>query len=252
MRTLLLGLLLAAALLPPATGAAQVEPPDESLTDQPGPESLDAADTTTLLTPETVTAASPSELVRQRSRRRRSLFGRRDSTYVDTVGVGFFNKILAPVYPNPERAAVMSFLVPGAGQLYNRRFAWLKVPIIYAGYAALIYNGIDNRRRFKEFDEVYNLAVNDLPFDPPGPRFTNPRAILTQRDRFDKNFQLSYIGLGIFHLVQTLEAYTTGHLLDFDMDESLTLAPVMISPPPGTRDRSEPQARLGVSARWSF
>ena len=234
-----------------ATAEAQVEPPDESLTDLPGPAALENNDSTRVLTSETVTAASPVDDTARRGLFRRPLFRRRDSAYVDTLGVGFFNKILAPVYPNPERAAALSFVVPGAGQLYNKRFAWLKVPIIYAGYGALIYTGIDNLRLREVFDDAYDLAVVGEPFVPPGPRFTTARALEAQRDRFDKNYQLSFIGVGIFHLVQTLEAYTTAHLLDFDMDERLTVSPV-ITPAYQLSAQPPGRTRLALAAQWTF
>ncbi len=102
---------------------AQVLPPDESLTDGPTTVRTGDPDTTSLLNRETITAASPSEV------RGRGI----DSSYVDTVGVGFWKKIMAPVYPNPERAAAFSFVLPGAGQVYNKRYAYIKLPVIYAG-----------------------------------------------------------------------------------------------------------------------
>ena len=250
MRTILPRFIAIALAAAPALATAQVDPPDESLTDLPSTEAIEPRDSTALVTPENLAAAAPSEVVRRGGlfRRRGRL---RDSAYVDTLGVGFFNKVLAPVYPNPERAAVMSLLLPGAGQLYNKRFAWLKIPVIYGGYGFLIYRGIENRRLFKTFDEAYRLQLDGEEHVFTGTRFDSERILLTQRNRYDKNFQLSYIGLAIFHLVQTLEAYTTAHLLEFDMDESLTLAPTMLAPP---RLGAAPadRARVAVAARWTF
>ena len=174
---------------------------------------------------------SPALLGATRDSSRGDRQRKRREDYVDTLGVGFFRKILAPVYPNPERAAAMSFVVPGAGQVYNRRFWYLKVPVIYAGGAWLIYRGESNRKLRNEYQEAYTLALQGLPHqfdDRPG---ATPRALQLQRDRYDKNFQLSYIGLVVLHLVQTLEAYTAAHLLEFDIDESLTLTPTLLQPP---------------------
>ena len=224
-----------------------VAPPDESLTDNPGVESLNELDSTAIQSPETVTAASPGRVRGGGLFRRRN----RDSSYVDTLGVGFFNKILAPVYPNPERAAALSFVLPGTGQIYNKKFAWLKVPIIYGLYGALIYNGEDNRKRRNEFEEAYQLALLNQPHQFTGTRFDSPQRLETQRNGLTKNFQLSYIGVGILHLVQTLEAYTTSHLLEFDMDESLTVAPVLVAPPPGGGGAAG-GPRLAIGATYRF
>lgn len=227
-------------------GFSQTGPPDESLTESPGVESLNDRDSTAILTRETVTAASPSRV------RRGGLFKRRrDSTYVDTLGVGFYNKILAPVYPNPERAAALSFLLPGAGQIYNKKLAWLKVPIIYGLYGALIYQGESNRQLKNEYDVAYQLFLQGQTHQFSGQRVDSERGLVTARDRYDKSFQLSYIGIGILHLIQTLEAYTTSHLLEFDMDESLTVAPIIVSPTLGVDSRPSP-SRVALSARWTF
>ncbi len=218
---------------------AQVLPPDESLTDGPSTVRSESADTTSLLTRETIGAASPSQV------RGKAV----DSSYVDTLGVGFFKKILAPTYPNPERAAAMSFVLPGAGQIYNKRFAYIKLPVIYAGYAFLIYRGESNRKLSNSFDEAFQLSVKGLEHEYTGTRFDATRILRTNRDRLDKNYQLAYIGVGILHLIQTLEAYTTAHLLDFDMDESLTLTPIILQMPgpSATSDTSTGRLALGLS-----
>ena len=245
-RYLLRAMRVTALLLPACWAAAQVLPPDESLTDGPGVESLNQRDSLPILSAETIGAASPS--------RRRGLFGRRgrDSSYVDTLGVGFFNKILAPVYPNPERAAALSFVLPGAGQAYNKRFAYIKMPVIYAGYAFLIANGERNRKQRNTFRDALLLKLADQPHQFVGTRFDDVNVLRTNSRTLDKNFQLSYIGVGILHLVQTLEAYTTAHLLDFDMDDSLSIAPVVVPAAPSLASYEATFSRVGVGVRWRF
>ena len=224
------------------TTTAQVLPSDESLTDGPATKRIGDPDTTAIISTETIPVASPSKVRRR---------GRVDSSYVDTVGVGFFKKILAPVYPNPERAAALSFVLPGAGQVYNKRFAYIKIPVIYAGYAALIYNGETNRKLRNTFGEAYELSLEGQPIDP-SLRFATAQQLRTARDAADKNFQLSYIGVAILHLVQTLEAYTTSHLLNFDMDESLTIAPTVVQPPTQTLSIGPSHGRLALGMRYTF
>lgn len=245
-----------------ARGLAQV-PSDESLVPSPSNEASNDQDSTDLLSRETLTGASPTDSIIIESvediepipvSNRKKSKGI-DSSYVDTLGVGFWNKVLAPTYPNPERAAAMSFVLPGSGQIYNRRFAYIKVPVIYAGYALLIYSGETNRKLRNDFGRAYQLALKGEEHEFTGSRFDNPRVLQTNRDRLDKAFQLSYIGVGILHLVQVLEAYTTAHLLDFDMDESLSIAPVFIQPPDLGFSGSlafDNRARLGIGLSYSF
>ena len=260
-------MLLVQQLLYSGNVLAQVIPPDESLTDGPAVQVRDSiGQSKPLITSETIEAASPAAVVVDSASAkpaRRRLFGRnadQDSTFVDTAGIKFFKKVFSPVYPNPERAAALSFVLPGAGQIYNKRLAYIKVPILYAGYGALIYNGEQNRRIYNRYKTAYRLRLAGESHEFSNTRFDSPAALSTQRDKFDKNFQLSYIGVGILHLVQMLEAYTTAHLLDFDINENLSLSPAFQTSGGlwvGNHtsimdDNGTSRPRLGLRVSWVF
>ncbi|MGZ3933253.1 MAG: DUF5683 domain-containing protein, partial [Bacteroidia bacterium] len=73
----------------------------------------------------------------------------------DTVKV---EKDKKKIYRQARVATVMSAVVPGAGQFYNRKF-W-KPPIIYAGLAGFGYMFVHNLQQFKFYSD--NLrAEND-------------------------------------------------------------------------------------------
>ena len=163
---------------------------------------------------------------------------------IDTARTGFFRKIFRPGYPNPERAAAMSFVLPGSGQVYNKRLWYVKVPAIYAGYYLFVTAGQRNLERRNDFQDAYLSALAGEPHRFTGTALNDAGALRIARDQADKNFQLSYIGAVVLHLVQTLEAYTTGHLLEFDMDESLTLGPTLL---PSARRGAVPGVRLSLA-----
>ena len=50
---------------------------------------------------------------------------------------------------SPKKAAVLSAIIPGAGQLYNRKF-W-KVPVLAAGAGALVYGFQFNQKNYNLF-----------------------------------------------------------------------------------------------------
>lgn len=166
--------------------------------------------------------------------------------YVDTLGVGFWRKLLAPTYPNPERAAALSFVLPGAGQVYNKKFWYIKVPVIYGGYAFLIQRGEFNRKLRNRFQTAYQASLRGDLHEFSGFTVGTTANLRIRRDQYDKNFQLSYIGVVILHFVQTLEAYTTAHLLKFDMDESLTISPTLIPGDPMGFGVSRPGITVGI------
>ena len=147
----------------------------------------------------------------------------------DSTKTNFLKKVFQPGYPNPEKAAALSLVLPGAGQIYNKRFSYIKVPIIYAGYTGLIISGEFNRSERNKLQKALVASLKGETHDFSGTRLDSPSALRTTRDQFDKRYQLSYIGVVLLHLVQTLEAYTSAHLLEFDTDESLTISPTVLN-----------------------
>ena len=44
-----------------------------------------------------------------------------------------------------------------------------------------------------------------------------------ERDKYDKQLQFSYIGIGLAYILTAAEAYTTAHLLTFDVSDDLSM-----------------------------
>jgi hypothetical protein len=154
--------------------------------------------------------------------------------------------------PIPRKAALYG-LIPGGGQIYTRKY-W-KLPIIYGGLAAGIY-AIDfnsrNTKRYKNalFDfqtdrdaaavgEEYNIPIS----------FISENSLRSQRDKFDKWRQQSYIFTFIGYFITIIEGYVVAHLFDFDISDDLSLRTV-----PTTTFQLEQGAvvGLGVSARLTI
>lgn len=60
---------------------------------------------------------------------------------------------------SPKKASVYSALVPGLGQVYNRKY-W-KVPVIYIGFGALIYSATWNNIQYSRFKDAYLAYPSD-------------------------------------------------------------------------------------------
>ena len=123
--------------------------------------------------------------------------------------------------PIPENALTLSLILPGAGQVYNRR--WWKAPIIYAGLGALAYSIDYNTSFYIAYRDAYKRKLRNLPH-----RFSanadldNAALLRSRRDRFDKNRQYSYFGFVALWIVQGAEAFVNAHLLDFDVSDDLS------------------------------
>ncbi len=136
----------------------------------------------------------------------------------------------------PKRAALLSLMLPGAGQYYNGQI-W-KIPVIYAGFTTFgILIGRFNGQ-YVEFLNAYTQA-----YKQPG---TDPRAKKAYVSSLDRDLDLNqlqrgtefyrrwrdynYIFTALFWTLNIVDANVTAHLKTFDISDSLTLRynPVII------------------------
>lgn len=123
---------------------------------------------------------------------------------------------------NPNKALLLSAIVPGAGQVYNKQ-AW-KIPIIYAAIGGVAYYTYNNYTLMSSYKEEYLYRVNnnDNPLDPSLAQ-TPTANIYNLYQAYDKTFQLSVIVTVAVYGLNLLDAYVFGHLFDFQIDDNISL-----------------------------
>lgn len=133
---------------------------------------------------------------------------------------------------SPKTAAILSTVLPGAGQIYNG--SWWKVPIVYAGFAGIGYGLYFYQDYYKSFKTAYNDYRNpylEQGLTPPadtvltvrGETGYSPVNVQQGRDFYRKYRDLCIIGLGIWYLANVLDAYTEAHLFEFDVSDDLSI-----------------------------
>lgn len=60
--------------------------------------------------------------------------------------------------PNPTKATWLALVIPGGGQIYNRKY-W-KLPIFYGGFAGCAYALTWNGKMYKDYSNAYKDAMN--------------------------------------------------------------------------------------------
>ena len=133
---------------------------------------------------------------------------------------------------SPKTAAILSTVLPGAGQIYNG--SWWKVPIVYAGFAGIGYGLYFYQDYYKSFKTAYNDYRNpylEQGLNPPadtvltvrGESGYSPVNVQQGRDFYRKYRDLCIIGLGLWYLANILDAYTEAHLFEFDVSDDLSI-----------------------------
>lgn len=123
---------------------------------------------------------------------------------------------------SPRKATLMSALLPGLGQIYNRK--WWKVPIIYGGFAGVGYAIGFNQKYYSDFKKalVYRLDGNPNTVDDYVGKYSSANLDELQR-YYRKNRDLSIIiAVGVY-LLNVIDANVDAHLFDFDVSNDLSL-----------------------------
>ncbi|MGF1532131.1 MAG: DUF5683 domain-containing protein [Bernardetiaceae bacterium] len=127
--------------------------------------------------------------------------------------------------PKPTRAALLSAVLPGAGQIYNKKGWQLKVPVIYTGAAILGYLVLDNHANYKGFRDAYTSRIDNNPNTTEDifyNSFSND-GLIRNRDNLLRDRDFYIILSGLWYLLNIAEAATTAHLNEFNISDDLAL-----------------------------
>lgn len=122
------------------------------------------------------------------------------------------------VYSNARRATLMSALLPGLGQAYNKKY-W-KIPLIYAGLGGFGYMFAVNNSEYTYYRDNLRAIYDD---DPSTANTTNYQdwQLQSLRDQYKKNRDLAIIGFFAVYLLNIVDANVDGHLTTFDVSDKL-------------------------------
>ena len=126
---------------------------------------------------------------------------------------------------NPKVATMRSAILPGWGQIYNRKY-W-KLPLVYGALgttAGVFFYNVKNYKLLK-LAYIYRTdkdTANDALIDP---RFQvlSTQAIRTNRNLFRQNVDYSVLFFIIFWGLNVVDATVDGHLKAFDVNDNISL-----------------------------
>jgi hypothetical protein len=170
----------------------------------------------------------------------------------------------------PLKATMLAVALPGAGQIYNRKY-W-KIPVVYAGFGLLFYSAGFNSRNYTTYMKAYQDFTDVIPetdsyleiipaepstYDPvlypesydPSKYSYYKDEMLRMVDYYKRYRDLSYIGIAAWYLISILDANVDASLFNFDVTDNLdiTLAPALMPLPGGYTG-----AGLSASIRLTF
>lgn len=163
-------------------------------------------------------------------------------TRQDSLNLAKLNKSLQPQRkkrdwatwrPDTKRAMWLAIVLPGAGQIYNRKY-W-KLPLIYGGFIGCVYAMTWNNTMYRDYSQAYiDIMDNDdntksyENFLPPTYDVNANMDRLKDLFKRRKNYYRRYRDLSMFCMIgvyalSILDAYIDAEMSSFDISDDLTL-----------------------------
>ncbi|MCR4854137.1 MAG: hypothetical protein K5893_11165 [Prevotella sp.] len=143
--------------------------------------------------------------------------------------------------PNAKRAMWLAIVLPGAGQIYNRKY-W-KLPIIYGGFVGCIYAMRWNNIMYRDYSQAYMDIMDDNPETQSYNQFLHLGRTITEENmstyqtkfKKRKDYYRRYRDMSAFILIgvyalSIIDAYVDASLSEFDISDDLSMrvAPTVI------------------------
>lgn len=136
--------------------------------------------------------------------------------------------------PNAKRALWLAIVLPGAGQIYNRKF-W-KLPIVYGGFVGCAYAMRWNNQMYRDYSQAYLDLMDDDPNTQSYNQFLHLGAKIddtnierykaifkNRKDRFRRWRDLSFFCIVAVYALSVVDAYVDASLSEFDISKDLSL-----------------------------
>lgn len=168
--------------------------------------------------------------------------------------------------PNAKRAMWLAIVLPGAGQIYNRKY-W-KLPFVYGGFVGCAYAMRWNNQMFRDYSQAYMDIMDDDPNTQSYNQFLHlgakidssnidryQRLFKNRKDKFRRWRDLSFFCLVGVYAISIIDAYVDASLSEFDISKDLSLR---VEPTIINRSNNVLQANplrdnsLGVSCSLNF
>ncbi len=165
--------------------------------------------------------------------------------------------------PNAKRAMWLAIVIPGAGQIYNRKY-W-KLPIVYGGFVGCLYAYRWNNQMYNDYSQAYMDIMDNDPNTQSYNQFLHLGTTITDEntERYQnlfkkrKDFYRRYRDLSLFCLIgvyalSVIDAYVDASLSEFDIskDLSLRIEPAVINN--GTSLNPVKSASIGLQCSILF
>jgi hypothetical protein len=123
----------------------------------------------------------------------------------------------------PAKAAFYSAVLPGLGQAYNKKY-W-KIPIVYGAIGTSLYFYLDSNKKYHQYRDAYKRRLEGYSDDDYS--YLDDSRLITGQKFYQRNRDLSALFVVAFYALNIIDANVDAALLQFNVDENLSVRPVI-------------------------
>ena len=120
----------------------------------------------------------------------------------------------------PKHAGLYSTILPGAGQVYTKKY-W-KVPVIYAGLITSAYYIKENHTLYDMYKQTYINRLDGDRTDEFSTTYTDAD-LRTLTEHYRRNTEVSALLFTLTYILNIVDASVSAHLFDYDVSEDISL-----------------------------
>ncbi len=165
--------------------------------------------------------------------------------------------------PETKRAMWLALVLPGAGQIYNRKY-W-KLPIIYGGFVGCAYAMRWNNMMYHDYSQAYLDIMDDDPTTQSYNQFLHLGSQITEdnlsrwqdifkkrKDRYRRWRDLSFFVMVGVYAFSVIDAYVDASLSEFDIspDLSMRVSPAVLNN--GSSSNPIKSSAVGLQCSFNF
>ncbi len=124
------------------------------------------------------------------------------------------------IYSKARKAALLSTILPGSGQAYNKQY-W-KMPIVYLALGGLGYWGYNNNVNYKYYSKNLKAIYDDDPNTTNTSGYSSDQ-LVTEKNTYKKRRDMAIIFGALAYTLNIIDANVSAHLKTFDVSDDLSL-----------------------------
>lgn len=128
---------------------------------------------------------------------------------------------------SPAKATIMSAVLPGLGQVYNKKY-W-KVPVVYAAIGISVSYYLKFQNKYQQYRRAY-IDYNDRDDNTNywktmnfPPNIDLPNTLTRNKDQYRTWRDWAIVAVGLSYALNIIDANVDAHLMDFSLDDNISL-----------------------------